>query len=479
MYRVMLVDDEVMILKGLRRIIDWSAAGFEIVKVASSGQEALDFLAQQAVDLVITDVTMPKMNGLTLVSQAFAQGHHFLFVILSGYDEFDYARKSLQLGALNYLMKPIDTQELSNTLLEAKERLDASQKPQYPQQRLLDHAIHGQATDAELVQLGQESGFADVDPNSFYLLAFVGLGGAQEFINYLLKVNREWFMNADGALYLLFVGSRWQVDQFLLSLPREYGAQTQLIVMSASSSDFSALVPRFNSVQRRISTAKFYDQRRGLLRIDELNRDQEQHFPELDIARIDQLINAGNREELQDLIQVTFMAMSQAQADADYVRQVSFWFLATLNRRLHFNETFYNNQLELINQLHDFKKILDLNLSWVAQLENSAIQDYSPNVAAAIQYIYLNYHQDINLGLAADQLHLSSMYLGQLFKQETGQTFSRFLNHYRIEQSKYLLRNTSESVSEIGMAVGYSTPNYFFRMFKQETDQSPKEYRHG
>lgn len=94
MYRVLIVDDEVMILKGLRRIINWEKYGFTIVAVVDSGPKALAYLADHPVDLVITDVSMPKMNGLDFVHAAFARGDDFLFLILSGYDEFDYAKKA-------------------------------------------------------------------------------------------------------------------------------------------------------------------------------------------------------------------------------------------------------------------------------------------------------------------------------------------------------------------------------------------------
>lgn len=474
MYRVLIVDDEVMILKGLRRIINWEKYGFTIVAVVDSGPKALAYLADHPVDLVITDVSMPKMNGLDFVHAAFARGDDFLFLILSGYDEFDYAKKSLQLGALNYLMKPIDRDELIQTLAEVKTRLDEQQE-ELPRSLLLNKALTGQLSSKQQQLFVQACAIAE--GQSYYLVTFVHLDADQALQQYLIRHGQDWFVDIDQHLFLFKIATRVQIDRFLVSLPERYRAQTQLIVLSASASDLTALPTRFSSVQKCIQLTKFYEQKTGLIRLDEVVSQSPQSFPKLDIGKIDRLINENDQQGLRRSIRDLFTAIAADRIDADYVRQISFWLFATLNRRLHFSGVYYNHQLALINQLNQFSELLDLNLSWINQLQKIPVKNYSANVMAAVQYIYLHYRQDINLSSAAHHLHLNSMYLGQLFKQETSETFNRYLNHYRIEQSRYLLHNTTYSVSEIGLAVGYSTPSYFFRIFKQIMGCSPKEYR--
>lgn len=123
-YQVLLVDDEYMILNGLKKIIDWQSLGFQIVATAENAKEGLAVLEQRQIDLVVTDVTMPEINGLEFIEAAQKERHNFEFMILSGYQEFDYLKGGMQLGAVNYLMKPVNKFELVESLKKIKTRLD-------------------------------------------------------------------------------------------------------------------------------------------------------------------------------------------------------------------------------------------------------------------------------------------------------------------------------------------------------------------
>lgn len=116
MYKVLLVDDEYMIVRGLQKLIPWENLGFEIVGTAGNGQEAFEFVKRQKVDIVITDVTMPILSGIDFLKQAQEASIFFRFIVLSGYQEFEYVKESLQMGAENYLIKPINKEELIETL---------------------------------------------------------------------------------------------------------------------------------------------------------------------------------------------------------------------------------------------------------------------------------------------------------------------------------------------------------------------------
>lgn len=124
MYRVLLVDDEYMILAGLQKIVDWASLGFQVVATAENAMQGLSVLENQSIDLVITDVTMPEMNGLEFIEAAQKEHHAFEFMILSGYQEFDYLKSGMQLGAINYLMKPVNKTELIASLTKVKQQLD-------------------------------------------------------------------------------------------------------------------------------------------------------------------------------------------------------------------------------------------------------------------------------------------------------------------------------------------------------------------
>ena len=117
MLKVIIVDDEQFIAQGLQALIDWNAAGYEVAAVLSDGQEALEYIKKLPVDLVITDVMMPKMTGLELLETVRRENlSNAGFVILSGYSEFSYAQKALRYGCIDYLLKPVEKQDLLSIL---------------------------------------------------------------------------------------------------------------------------------------------------------------------------------------------------------------------------------------------------------------------------------------------------------------------------------------------------------------------------
>ena len=113
MYKILAVDDEYMILEGLKFLLPWNDLGFEFVKTARTAMEALDYLADNHVDLVISDITMPEMTGIEMINTAQQQGKKFMSIFLSGYQEFDYVKEGIRLGVKDYLLKPVDKEELA------------------------------------------------------------------------------------------------------------------------------------------------------------------------------------------------------------------------------------------------------------------------------------------------------------------------------------------------------------------------------
>lgn len=128
MYKVMLVDDEVWVLRGLEGIIDWHKMGFKIVGKFTNAKDALDKLKESDVDVLITDIRMGGISGLELMKMALEVKSGIKFVVVSGYSEFTYAKKALQLGALDYLLKPITEEELKKVLIKVKKEIESKKK---------------------------------------------------------------------------------------------------------------------------------------------------------------------------------------------------------------------------------------------------------------------------------------------------------------------------------------------------------------
>lgn len=126
MYKVMIVDDELLILDGLKKLIDWEKLGLNIVNTAVNGEDAVEKFISNPVDIIITDINMPKMNGLKLIKNIKNINSKTKFIILSGYDEFEYAKEAIPLGIENYILKPINEEELESTLKNTIDKLDSN-----------------------------------------------------------------------------------------------------------------------------------------------------------------------------------------------------------------------------------------------------------------------------------------------------------------------------------------------------------------
>ena len=128
MKKVMIVEDEELILQGIRNILDWESLGLEVVHMAHDGVEALDMWEQEPVHIVVTDISMPEMDGLTLLQEIRKREEQVRFIILTGYDEFNYAREAIRLGVDNYILKPINEEEMERQLRETVQKLEEIDK---------------------------------------------------------------------------------------------------------------------------------------------------------------------------------------------------------------------------------------------------------------------------------------------------------------------------------------------------------------
>ena len=137
----MLVDDEYMILEGLKQILPWGDLGFEVAKTARTGLEALAYLKNESVDLVISDITMPEMTGIAMIDAAYKRGDKFAAIFLSGYQEFEYVKEGIRLGVKDYLVKPVDQEELLAIVKKIKEELDEAAHRQEQEQLVLENSL--------------------------------------------------------------------------------------------------------------------------------------------------------------------------------------------------------------------------------------------------------------------------------------------------------------------------------------------------
>ena len=221
MYKVMLVDDEYMILEGLKQIIPWSELGFEVVKTAKRGQEALDYLNENEVDLLITDVTMPKMSGIDLVRQVRKLYPHLRVLILSGYQEFEYVKQGMELGVKGYLVKPVNKAELAEKVTQIKGELEEEElldlKKEFYYETMIQKWLNDEINEDEFFSFLDELNHT---VNSAYSVLIINQYDSNISLKSYAKKYNQPFIIQNDSLYqqqtiIIYEGNRSDLNLFV------------------------------------------------------------------------------------------------------------------------------------------------------------------------------------------------------------------------------------------------------------------------
>lgn len=512
MYSVLLVDDEPSVLTGLRYVLDWDEYGVEIAGTASNGTQALELLRELPVDILITDIQMPQMGGLELLQQVRAQNMDLRCIILTGYDDFKYVKKAAQLGIENYLLKPVSPEELSETLLNTITKIE------YLRSRKLDLAenirvlrdgtfyrwIAGRIGGAELADRFDTLGFTP--DTSGYTVMLLRMAGERERIDAvcrrrladILAAGIPEGMHIPGFFdfsdnFVLLVPNR-NAGQFLPHLRRIVSeAQSRLScdVFAFAGTPEKALLDvhrSYAAAQRVLDYALISAPGSVICYSETLVHASAASFPLPDYAKLERLLGAREFDGADALIDRYYELLSGASGmtPAD-VRDQSvelLYHIISAFRALSVDLSAVSKQESgLYERILSFSSIRELS-AWMRGFLSSLVEalearssQFTPCVAYAVEYVKREYARDISLKTLSNLLNISAAYLGQLFKNETGELFSNYLNKLRIERSKALLRDTSLTLNEIAQQVGYANASYFYNIFKKYTNKTPSQYR--
>ncbi|WP_086315311.1 two-component system, response regulator YesN [Enterococcus sp. 7F3_DIV0205] len=483
-YNVLLVDDEYMIVNGLKKIISWEAEGFSIKGTARNAKEALTMMETEAIDLVITDITMPEMTGLEFIEAAQKEAREFEFMILSGYQKFDFLKGGLQLGAINYLMKPVDKVELLKSVKKARKRLD-ERNQQETRNGLYSEILLSQWVNGEI----DKDSYEELD-------RLVNTTEKSEWTVLLIEVNREkkinvidWLENQQQSLLFtrnlgdkslivhIFKGGKYQLNQLLIANPLQANEDDSwLISVGETVSDWEDVPDSYEKANQTLQRYKFYEASGSNVLYSVFSDDFDLSA---DIINFNKTLMVGDFTTIETTIAEIFAKTQKIGARPEDVRHITFMLFMDIYRRFnHLDEGEYQQVLDDINHSSNADKLHDILSTTVTQITREKIAyDYSENVQKVIDKIRSDYTSELTLKCVAQSLHLNVMYLGQLFKKETKKSFSQYLNQYRMKKAQNLLLYTDDNVNEIADKIGFNNSTYFSQIFKKMNDLTPKEFR--
>ncbi|CAJ1183475.1 response regulator [Companilactobacillus paralimentarius] len=486
MYSVMIIDDEYMILKGLEKIIDWNEYGFQVVKSARNSKQALEYLETNEVDLIITDVNMPKISGLDFVKMAKEQGHNFEFMILSGYQEFDYVRTGLKLGAIDYILKPVDPDALVEALKKVKQKLESENELKQASKASLNLQVkelfENDFDSNQVTDLIQQLRLSPTEIAKGITVIACNRVDDKKKVNQLCEeYGQNLKFSQNRIVDIGFIGGRGKLLKFTRELEdRQIITGQSFITVGETVYDLSDVNQSYEQALRLSVIYKFYEKSNNFssnkLRVDWL---EQATLLKLSLIKVKQAIALGDHEKLKEELSNIFNELSTQSVSPSYVRQIAFLIYSEVNVQVGFDEKTYQDYVTRINNSENLKDIIRLLKEITSNLSDNKQEsrDYSENVRQVMGLVKRNYQEDLNLRYVSDCLHLNPDYLGQLFKKETKISFSRYLNDYRIKRAQSLLKGTEQSIADISEGVGYTTTAYFYRNFKAICGISPKEYR--
>lgn len=520
MLRVLLVDDERSILEGLKKIIAWEEYGVEEIYMVLDGKSALEILENNAVDIVITDVCMEPLSGIELIRCIRKSFPEIKCMVLSGYDNFQYVKEAMSLGIENYLLKPVDKEELLSSLIQVKEKIEYEKSENQRQlanenvvrNNLLLRLINNNIPEKELLQKAETldvvlyadfywvAVFADTDIFTGRKVNEEERYQKMQQVVTLLKDKFSHiayvFLTMDNQAVAIFYGNeedlyesgKSSISRFLdmlknikhiniyaaigkpvkncMKVSESYQNAMFLIHVNSHAESNVLLEWKCNEVEEKQLDTFFSIQVSDIAKsVEEMDSERTEFLMR---QFIDEVVKNGKKSIiwqmlfLQQLILNIIKPVNYKNNPELYERAENILYKIHYKQELSFGE--YMNQLmELAGDTISYLKEKKAN--------------YSPLVSEIKNMIDNSYMENVSLTGIAEKYKANPVYIGQLFKNEMGEYFSDYLNKVRIENAKELLLTTQDAVVDIGMKVGYLSKTNFYTVFKKYIGMTPMEYR--
>lgn len=502
MLKVLIVDDELLMRKGIQSLIDWEKEGFEICGEAKDGEEALELIRKTGPDIVFTDIVMPRMGGLQLIREALFEYPDIRFVVLSCHNDYEYVREALTLGARDYILKlsmlPKDLVEILHKLSREIYARKNVQLPQHISCEEIMTVLKSVLFERDKEREGLiEEYFGNTPYYVVYLKLFAEHGdgyhgkGLGKFLKSNILDKRSVLLKRDDTTFIALTGRELETVK---EACRQYGEafQTQFgyRIMGGFSSQKSA----------EFSVEKLYEQAReaydqGFYEGYGIYRYQSRYFSHaltgnqisVILSQMGEAFSSCDYEKGSEVLQHLFQEIEKVRLAPEEALAICFEVYLRYQKVLYekLNDKTFplkkSGFQKTIQAMGTFEEI-EVHLLQIARnmvgnfrfFHNRAIKS---EIMMVLEYMNSRMDQDISLKSAASYVNLSESYLSHLFKREIHESFSDYLQKKRIDRAKMLLAETRESVASIASQCGYEEYSYFCRVFKKGTGQTPNEYR--
>ena len=477
MLKVILADDEEIVRTSMAKWIPWKDLGMKLVGTASDGEEAYAMIMKHRPDIVITDIRMPKMDGLELIGRVKEQLADTAFLIISGFGEFDYAQKAMRYGVKHYMLKPALKEELVGNLRDIREEIEKRHLAKlgagsgengrygfYAQRSMLMEILSDPSSvDGVIERMRRLSPF---DPDEILTMLVAQVLEPDRFIPVILPALKE--LGVRIPIHPASAGGR---TFFTLDLP-------SLSLLKAAEKSIVSRGGILISVKRGTPSDLIYSF------IQEAGDAKEACIYDWDGHGETVKVLPRGRSEETELIRRYRAALAGEGSDASLVDDIERMFR---QKELDEAESLFvmmamrgSDYGVLFKQLGDVKDMDGLVALARSFIDHKVPSDRDAFPAEAVRrYILDNFsNPEISLKWVSENVvYMNPEYLSRLFQRHVGQRFTDFLNTTRVNEAKKLMAVYHKStIGEIAEMVGYSNPGYFFHIFRRYTGMTPGEY---
>ena len=528
MLKVFLVEDEFVVREGIKNNVDWQAHGYEFCGEAGDGEVAFPMIQKLKPDIVITDIRMPFMDGLELSKLIKKEMPWIEIIILTGFEEFAYAKEAIRLGVAEYLSKPISGEELLKELDQLAQRIVQKKQEQEIReqyQREMEentlnsrrdyfrYLVTGSKTPVELLDLAEQLGL-NISA-IWYNIALVQIQSTRhatdEFSGSIVEAEEKLktYLSPDTVLLfdrglegkaLLFKGdTRQEIEHYqelFLAKMKEVTEQFHHLVyyvgIGKPVNRMRELPDSFEEA-RRAFAHRYLRKGNMVMRSGDMQQMTDQEFSiesidtkEMNRGKILEFLKLGSKDEVVYFVEDFFRGAGAGALESEIFRQYIIMdayfcvrdFMEELNLGVKQIQSPELSSASIRSKEGAMQYVIDLLETAVSLREQRAGDRYRDVVAQVMDYIEENYaDEDLSLNVVASHVNFSPNHLSTIFSQQTNQTFIKYLTDFRMNKAKELLRCTGEKSSVISVQVGYKDAHYFSYLFKKTQGMTPTQYR--
>jgi len=535
MFKVFLVEDEKVVREGIRKNVPWEQYGFHYTGDASDGELALPMIRKIQPDLLITDIKMPFMDGLSLIKLVRKELPKTKIVIISGYDDFSYAQQAIHLGVERYLLKPVIKGKLVEILVEMREKMqeeryqqqyienfkqEAQEYENFSRRRFFDQIVTGGLSVSEICETAKKLNIDIIAP--FYNIVLFSLSSAEydgsvpesytenlaavqnNVTKYIIDHSELIFFRWNITTYAVLVkGSEIDIKRNTINCMENIKNRCAMagkdvswyIACGTPVSRLSAIPNCFAEASRILSYRYLCPEEHILSEASIMNLQDNSPSKinagdkEIDPEHVRKFLSSGTEKETDDFINqmlknvgeefsllpifCRYMTMSIYFAAIKYLDSIGCSIDSLWSPEFRPDDS--------VSSIDEAKRYVYKVIKQTIELRDlESIKQQRDILRQAIDFINKNFSDAlISLDRVAKEVNISPNYLSAIFSQEVGQTLIEYLTLKRIDEAKRMLRQTDKLLSEIALGVGYKDSRYFSFVFKKITGCTPSDYRKG